>query len=82
MRIVCETGPSVAVAVWMPINRRATGSIVIEVPSPPPPPPVAFTNSIAHTGHRPGSVDGGVHIIGQMYRSSLSAAKVGVLATS
>ena len=43
--------------------------MVTEIPSPPPP-PVASTNSIAHTGHRPGSVDGGVHIMGQMYRLS------------
>src|SRR6056297_3391803 len=53
----------------MPTNRRADDSIVTEMPSPPPP-PVASTNSIAHTGHRPGSVDGGVHIMGQMYRLS------------
>ena len=35
-------------------------------------PRVAGTSSMAHTGHRPGSVWGGVHIIGQMYRTSSS----------
>jgi len=46
---------------------RAAGSIATDCPSPPES-PVASTSSIAQTGQRPGSDEGGVHIIGQMYR--------------
>ena len=55
---------------------QQTGVTVTERPSPPPIPAVAGTSFIAHTGHRPGDVLGGVHIIGQMYDVAPPAAAV------
>ncbi len=47
--------------------------MVIEIPSPPPP-AAASTNSMPHTGQRPGSVVGGTHIMGQIYRLASPSA--------